>query len=39
MDQVGLERIYLGSEEAAAWLKTQNDFFKNVVNKIGLKPE
>ena len=39
MDQVGLERIYLGSEEAAAWLKAQNDFFKNVVTKIGLKPE
>jgi len=39
MDQVGLERIYLGSEEAAAWLKAQNDFFKNVVKKIGLKPE
>jgi tripartite-type tricarboxylate transporter receptor subunit TctC len=39
MDQIGLERIYLGSEEAAAWLKAQNDFFKNVVTKIGLKPE
>jgi tripartite-type tricarboxylate transporter receptor subunit TctC len=39
MDQVGLERIYLGPKEAGAWLKAQNDFFKSVAIKIGLQPK
>ena len=39
MDQLGMERSYLGPKEAVPWLKSQNDFIKSVTTKIGLKPE
>lgn len=37
IDQMGLERIYLGPEVAGPWLKAQDDFFRSVVNKIGIQ--
>jgi len=39
MDQLGMERLYLGPKEAVPWLKNQHDFIKGVTTKIGLKPE
>jgi tripartite-type tricarboxylate transporter receptor subunit TctC len=37
--QIGLERIYLGPEEADRWLKVQSEVFKNLAIKIGLEPK
>jgi tripartite-type tricarboxylate transporter receptor subunit TctC len=37
MGQMGLETIYLASEEARRWLKDQSDFFKSTVIKAGLQ--
>lgn len=39
IDQMGLERVYLGPEQAGSWLKEQNDFFKGLAAKIGLQPK
>jgi tripartite-type tricarboxylate transporter receptor subunit TctC len=38
-EQVGLERVYLGPEEAGPWIKNQNDFFKLIATKVGLQPQ
>lgn len=38
-DSVGLERVYLGPEEAGPWIKNQNDFFKAIATKVGLQPQ
>jgi len=38
-EQVGLERVYLGPEEAGPWIKNQNDFFKNIATKVGIQPQ
>jgi tripartite-type tricarboxylate transporter receptor subunit TctC len=38
-DQVGLERVYLGPEEAGPWMKNQNDFFKSIATQIGIQPQ
>lgn len=37
IDQMGLERIYLGPAEAGPWLKAQDDFFRNIAIKIGIQ--
>jgi len=39
MDQQGLDRIYLEPQEAGPWLKSQNDFFKNIATKMGIEPQ
>ena len=39
MDQLGMERLYLGPKEAIPWLKSQHDLIKGIATKIGLKPE
>jgi tripartite-type tricarboxylate transporter receptor subunit TctC len=39
VDKMGIERISLGPKEAVPWLKAQSDFFRNLAQKIGLKPE
>jgi tripartite-type tricarboxylate transporter receptor subunit TctC len=38
-EKLGLERIYLGPEEADRWLKVQNELIKNLATKIGLEPK
>jgi tripartite-type tricarboxylate transporter receptor subunit TctC len=38
-EQVGLERVYLGPEEAGPWIKNQNDFFKLIATKVALQPQ
>jgi tripartite-type tricarboxylate transporter receptor subunit TctC len=39
MDQLGMERSYLGPKEAVPWLKSQDNLIKRITTKIGLKPE
>lgn len=39
VDQLGLERIFLGPDKAIFYLRTQYDFFKGVAEKIGLEPK
>ena len=35
-DQNGVERVFWGQEKAAAWLKSHNEFFKNLGAKLNL---
>jgi len=37
--QNGLEQFHGGPEEAKAWIKNQNDYFKKVSDRAGIKPE
>ncbi len=37
--QNGLEQFYGGPEEAKAWIKNQNDYFKKVSDRAGIQPE
>jgi len=37
--QNGLEPFTGGQEEAKAWIKNQNDYFKKVAERAGIKPE
>lgn len=39
MDQVGLEPVYLGPNEAGPWIKVISDRYKELSIKAGLKPE
>jgi len=39
MDQMGLDVMFLGPEEASPWLKALDDFFRNLAGQIGLKPK
>ena len=39
MDQMGLERVFLGPEESVPWLKAQFDLFKKTAGKLGIQPE
>lgn len=39
LTRVGLETIALYDEEATKWIKGQNEYFKGVVDSIGLRPE
>jgi tripartite-type tricarboxylate transporter receptor subunit TctC len=37
--QNGLEQFHGGPEEAKAWIKNQNDYFKKVADRAGIQPE
>jgi tripartite-type tricarboxylate transporter receptor subunit TctC len=37
--EMGLQPIFIGPDEAGAFLKKQNDFFTGIADKIGLKPQ
>jgi tripartite-type tricarboxylate transporter receptor subunit TctC len=37
--QNGLEQFHGGPDEARAWIKNQNDYFKKVAEKAGIQPE
>lgn len=39
ISQMGLQPIFLGPEEAAVFLKKQNDLLKGIAQKIGLEPQ
>jgi tripartite-type tricarboxylate transporter receptor subunit TctC len=39
MDRMGIEGTFLGPEETGKFLKSQNDNFRAIVDKIGLKPK
>jgi tripartite-type tricarboxylate transporter receptor subunit TctC len=38
-DQIGLERIYLNSEESVSWLKGQNEIISSLAKSVGLEPK
>jgi tripartite-type tricarboxylate transporter receptor subunit TctC len=39
MDQMGLERVFLGPEESDPWMKAQFDLFKKTATKMGIQPQ
>ena len=38
-DQIGLERVYLNSEESVPWLKSQNEIINSLAKRVGLEPK
>ncbi len=39
LSRMALEQFHGGPEEARAWIKNQNDYFKKVAEKAGIQPE
>jgi hypothetical protein len=37
--EMGLQPIFIGPDDAGAFLKKQDDFFTGIADKIGLKPQ